>query len=114
MSGVPGGCTHCGLALGRHPIAATVAGEPGRFCCVGCLLAMQITRARGDAGTAASLQVRLGLAIFFAINVMMTSMSSYVPHVYGGTTASAHRNARGMLPAPAPRAARRRRAAAAR
>ena len=83
MSIVPGGCTHCGLPLGRYPVHGTVGAEPGRFCCVGCLLAMQVTRARGDAGAAASLQVRLGLAIFFAMNVMMTSMSSYVPHVYG-------------------------------
>ena len=85
MSGVPDGCTHCGLPLGRSPVRGTVAGEPGRFCCVGCLLAMQVTRARGDSGAASSLLVRLGLAIFFAMNVMMTSMSSYVPHVYGGT-----------------------------
>jgi Cu2+-exporting ATPase len=68
-------------------VHGTVGGEPGRFCCVGCLLAMQVTRARGDAGAAASLLVRLGIAIFFAMNVMMTSMSSYVPHVYGGSAA---------------------------
>ena len=35
---------------------------------------------RATQAFAASLQVRLGLAIFFAMNVMMTSMSSYVPH----------------------------------
>ena len=81
MTTVAGGCTHCGLPLGRYPVTGTVAGEPGRFCCVGCLLAMQVTRAQGDAGAAASLQVRLGLALFFAMNVMMTSMSRCVPHV---------------------------------
>jgi len=83
---VDGGCTHCGLPLGRSPVRGTVAGEPGRFCCVGCLLAMQVTRARGDAGAAGSLLVRLGIAVFFAMNVMMTSMSSWVPHVYGGSS----------------------------
>jgi len=86
VSAVEGGCTHCGLPLGRVPLRGTVAGEVGRFCCVGCLLAMQVTRARGDAGAAASLLVRLGIAVFFAMNVMMTSMSSWVPHVYGGST----------------------------
>ncbi|MBY0277218.1 copper-translocating P-type ATPase, partial [Candidatus Binatia bacterium] len=83
------GCSHCGLPLGRYPVEGTVAGEAGRFCCVGCLLAMQVTRARGDAGAASSLLVRLGLAIFFAMNVMMTSMSSYVPHVYGDAAGTA-------------------------
>ena len=83
-----GGCTHCGLPLGGYPVRGTVSGESGRFCCVGCLLAMQVTRARGDSGAAASLLVRLGVAVFFAMNVMMTSMSSYVPHVYGDSGAA--------------------------
>ncbi|MEW6268701.1 MAG: HAD-IC family P-type ATPase, partial [Thermodesulfobacteriota bacterium] len=80
-------CTHCGLLLGRRALRATVGGEAGRFCCVGCVLAMQVTRARGDAGAASSLLVRLGVALFFAMNVMMTSMPTYVPHAYGDAEA---------------------------
>lgn len=82
-----GACAHCGLPLGRRPVRGTVAGEEGRFCCYGCLLALQVTRARGDAGAAASTLVRLGLAIFFAMNVMMLSMPAYAPYVYGATQA---------------------------
>ncbi|HYC21660.1 MAG TPA: heavy metal translocating P-type ATPase metal-binding domain-containing protein, partial [Candidatus Bathyarchaeia archaeon] len=78
-----GACAHCELPLGRRPITARVDGEAARFCCFGCALAMQITRARGESGAAAAILVRLGLAIFFAINVMMASMLTYVPYVYG-------------------------------
>jgi Cu2+-exporting ATPase len=76
-------CAHCGLPLRRRTVSATVAGEPSRFCCYGCVLAQQVTRARGEHGTAESILIRLGLAIFFAMNVMMVSMPSYVPYVYG-------------------------------
>jgi len=60
-----------------------VGGEAGRFCCYGCVLAQQVTRARGAHGAAESILIRLGLAIFFAMNVMMVSMPTYVPYVYG-------------------------------
>ena len=77
-------CAHCGLPLGRRALAATVAGTPGRYCCVGCILAHQVTRAQGEDGHARAVLVRLGLAVFFTMNVMMVSMPSYVPVVYGG------------------------------
>jgi heavy metal translocating P-type ATPase len=84
---VGGTCAHCGLPLGRRSVRGTVEGEQGSFCCYGCLLALQVTRARGEAGAAASILVRLGLAIFFTINVMMLSMPAYAPYVYGGAQA---------------------------
>lgn len=76
-------CAHCGLPLGRRPVSGTVDGERARCCCYGCLLALQVTRARGDSGAAAAVLVRLGLAVFFAVNVMMVSTPTYVPYVYG-------------------------------
>jgi Cu2+-exporting ATPase len=76
-------CAHCTLPLGVRPVVAAVDGARRRFCCYGCVLALQVTRARGDDGAAAAILVRLGLAVFFAINVMMVSMPSYVPYVYG-------------------------------
>jgi heavy metal translocating P-type ATPase len=78
-------CAHCGLPLGRGAVTATVAGQRQRFCCTGCVLALQVTRSRGEHGAAAALLVRLGLAMFFTMNVMMVSMPSYVPFLYGGT-----------------------------
>jgi P-type Cu2+ transporter len=72
-------CAHCGLPLGRRPVA-----DGGRrFCCYGCLLAQQVTQARGESGAAAAIVVRLGLALFFAMNVMMLSLPAYAPYVYG-------------------------------
>jgi heavy metal translocating P-type ATPase len=72
-------CAHCGLPRGRHPVAR-------RFCCYGCLLAFQVTRARGERGAAAAIFVRLGLALFFAMNVMMLSLPTYAPVVYGAAS----------------------------
>jgi P-type Cu2+ transporter len=80
-------CAHCGLPLGRRPVVADVEGQRAQFCCYGCVLALQVTRARGESGAAATILVRLGLAIFFAINVMMMSMPTYVPYVYGADAA---------------------------
>lgn len=82
----PDACAHCSLPLPPRPVHGEVGGEALVFCCFGCLLAMQVTRARGEEGGAAAILVRLGLAVFFAMNVMMTSMPSYVPQVYGGAS----------------------------
>jgi heavy metal translocating P-type ATPase len=78
-----GDCAHCGLPLGRRPTHGTIDGEAVRCCCFGCLLALQVSRASGEAGHASSILVRLGVAVFFAMNAMMVSMPSYVPQVYG-------------------------------
>ncbi len=77
------GCDHCGLPLGRRAIHGEIGGVPGRFCCGGCLLAANVTRARGDPSIAAALLVRLGLAAFFSMNVMMLTLPTYARHVYG-------------------------------
>jgi Cu+-exporting ATPase len=53
------------------------------------VLALQVTRARGESGAASAVLVRLGLAIFFAMNVMMLSLPTYAPHVYGAAGAPA-------------------------
>ena len=83
----PAACGHCGLPLGRRPVRATVDGAALVCCCYGCVLAHQVTRASGEAGHAAGIYVRLGLGIFFAVNVMMVSMPAYVPYVYGAEAA---------------------------
>jgi Cu2+-exporting ATPase len=82
-------CVFCSLPLGRRPILASVDGTRSSFCCYGCVLALQVTRARGDGGAASAILVRLGLAIFFAMNVMMVSVPTYAPYVYGADAAPA-------------------------
>jgi Cu2+-exporting ATPase len=69
-------------------VRASIGGTRLSFCCYGCVLAWQITRARGEEGAAAALLVRLGLAVFFAMNVMMVTLPTYAPHVYGAEAAA--------------------------
>src|SRR4029453_15069564 len=75
----PDACAHCGLPLGRTPIIVTVAGERAGFCCTGCVLVLQVTRARGDQGAASALLVRLGLALFFTLTGMLGASASEGP-----------------------------------
>jgi heavy metal translocating P-type ATPase len=84
-------CAHCGTPLRRgwrdrpagaaaEAVAGAAAGAaapeaPQWFCCFGCALARRIA-GDGDGGPA-SILARLGLALFFAMNVMMLSMVLY-------------------------------------
>ena len=81
-------CHHCTLPLGGRVVTAEVGGVAHRFCCYGCLLAHQVTRASGEDGEASSIVIRLGLAIFLAMNVMMMSMPGYAPLIYGADAAA--------------------------
>src|SRR5262249_20455656 len=44
------------------------------YCCYGCRFAASITAAGGDEGQARWMMTRLGLAIFFSMNVMVFTM----------------------------------------
>ncbi len=76
-------CAHCNLPITRAAVAVTIDATLQEFCCYGCALAMQITRASGEGGTASLILVRLGLAVFFTMNLMMVTMPTYAPYVYG-------------------------------
>ena len=80
-------CRHCTLPLGGRVITSEIDGSRHQFCCYGCLLAYQVTRASGEEGAASSIVIRLGLAIFLAMNVMVMSMPGYAPYLYGGDAA---------------------------
>jgi len=58
-------CDYCGL-----PVAGGRGPEPC-YCCSGCRLAASITGAGGADGQARWLMTKLGLAVFFAMNVMV-------------------------------------------
>ena len=62
------GCDFCGL-----PIHDAAAGQP-RYCCYGCRFAASIAAASGEEGQNRWAMTRLGLAIFFAMNVMGFTM----------------------------------------
>jgi heavy metal translocating P-type ATPase len=66
----PRACDYCGLPAGG---GAADVGEPV-FCCFGCRFAASITAAQGDDGQARWMMTRLGLAVFFTMNVMVFTM----------------------------------------
>jgi heavy metal translocating P-type ATPase len=68
-TGLDGGCDYCGL-----PLAAAPGGEGPRYCCFGCRFAASITDATGDTGESRWLMTRLGVAVFFTMNVMVFTM----------------------------------------
>ena len=63
-----GGCDYCGLPLAASP------GAGPRYCCFGCRFAASITDASGDTGESRWMMTRLGLAVFFSMNVMVFTM----------------------------------------
>lgn len=73
-----GACDYC-----RLPV--TVARETGDgplYCCYGCRLAAEITGRGGAEGEARWTLVRLGVAIFLSINVMMFTMALWTQELY--------------------------------
>lgn len=69
-----GFCHHCGL-----PAGFVSPDSQGRyFCCYGCSVAHRITGRSGEQGEALWLLARLGVSFFFAMNVMLLSLTDYI------------------------------------
>ena len=66
MPADPQECDYCGL-----PVAGSSAAEEPLYCCSGCRLAASITAAGGADARARWMMTRLGLAVFFTMNVMV-------------------------------------------
>ncbi len=82
----PCACHYCGL-----PVVGGSADEP-RFCCSGCRFASAITAAGGADAQARWMMTRLGIAIFFSMNVMVFTFllwSQPEGEAAGGTAAAA-------------------------
>ena len=65
-------CNFCSL-----PIPGAVGGQPAsepQYCCYGCRFAAAIAAADGDEGQARWALTRLGLSVFFAMNVMVFTL----------------------------------------
>jgi heavy metal translocating P-type ATPase len=65
---VSASCAYCGL-----PVVAAPDDGP-RYCCFGCRFAASITDAGGETGASRWTMTRLGLAVFFTMNVMVFTM----------------------------------------
>ncbi len=77
----PPACELCGLPIpegrGKRANDPTVQ----RFCCTGCYLTHRMTGTKGDEGRSTLVLLRLGLAAFFAVNVMTLSWALYGDHL---------------------------------
>ena len=71
-----GACDYCGLPLvgAAAPDARRGADSGPRYCCLGCRFAASITASRGADGEARWMMTRLGLALFFTMNVMVFTL----------------------------------------
>jgi heavy metal translocating P-type ATPase len=64
------GCAFCGLPV----LAAPGDEDRPQYCCYGCSFAASIAASHGDEAQARWAMTRLGLAVFFAMNVMVFTM----------------------------------------
>ena len=74
------GCSYCGLPLSA-PSAAPA------YCCLGCRFAAAVAAEHGAEGQVRWTLTRLGLAIFFAMNVMVFTLVLWTQDVYGPSAA---------------------------
>lgn len=84
-------CDYCGLPLPQAVGSASKpSGKPQSiYCCFGCRFAAEVTGARGEEGEAGWAMVRLGLAIFLSMNVMVFTMALWTQDLYPDTATDA-------------------------
>lgn len=80
-------CDHCKLPLPRSwwrrraDAGRSQEHEPA-YCCFGCRFAAAIAQERGEEGSARRTVTKLGLSIFFTMNVMAFTMALWTADVY--------------------------------
>ena len=77
-------CTWCGLPLAgaKRDDSKTQTQQEAIYCCFGCRMAHAITEEKGQAGAIRWTIVRLGIAIFFSMNLMAFTMTMWSLDVY--------------------------------
>lgn len=80
-------CDYCGLPVpqplwGRRKAVDRSKHDEPSYCCFGCRLAARITQESGETGAARWTLTRLGLGIFFSMNVMAFTMMLWSADVY--------------------------------
>ncbi|MFI5456293.1 MAG: heavy metal translocating P-type ATPase [Isosphaerales bacterium] len=80
-------CDYCEL-----PLPASWRGGPATpdqdealYCCLGCRIAAAIVEEQGEDGVPRTMLARLGLSIFFTMNVMAFTMALWTTDVYATT-----------------------------
>jgi heavy metal translocating P-type ATPase len=91
-------CDYCNLPLPRSLGGRDAAGDEdvAQYCCFGCRFAAAVVQERGEEGTVRWTLTRLGLAIFFTMNVMVFTMALWtlgLPEAAGtGRMAASYRD----------------------
>ena len=82
-------CTWCGLPVAGVSVLTGSLAKPdllrkedALYCCFGCRMAHAITEEKGQEGAVRWTIVRLGIAIFFAMNLMAFTMTMWSLDVY--------------------------------
>ncbi|MCA9068617.1 MAG: cation-translocating P-type ATPase, partial [Planctomycetaceae bacterium] len=76
-------CDYCGLPLVFLWQRSKDAVPHGPYyCCLGCRIASQVTAERGETGQARGTLARLGIATFFAMNVMVFTLVLWSQDIY--------------------------------
>lgn len=81
QSGSRAACDYCGLPVGPSKAEGPV------FCCFGCRFAAAVAQERGTEGQVRWTLTRLGLSIFFTMNVMVFTMALWSQDVFETGTA---------------------------
>lgn len=64
-------------------MSAPAESDEPQFCCWGCRFACQVTGSEGESAQSRMALTRLGLAIFFTMNVMVLTLALWSKDVYG-------------------------------
>lgn len=75
-------CAYCGLPAGTPFWSERTLDEPA-YCCFGCRFAAAVAGASGEEAQTRWLMTRLGLSVFFALNVLAFTMALWTNDVYG-------------------------------
>lgn len=71
-------CAHCGLPVPAAPLhSRTVRPDDVAFCCAGCRMVHSLLRTQQDEQTINSAMLRIGLGVFFSMNLMVFSFCFY-------------------------------------
>lgn len=81
-------CAYCALEIPTPRRARETTHEEPEYCCLGCRLASSITRDRGPGARVQGTLVKLALAIFCSMNVMVFSMTLWTHDVYADSADS--------------------------
>ncbi len=76
------GCDYCGLPVARSRHTLSSHRDEPVFCCFGCRFAMAVANEQGATGQMRWTMTRLGLAVFFTMNVMVFTLVLWTQDVF--------------------------------